>query len=308
VTAPRPVGVPAGLGWWRSQPGGAEWLGRLPRLVAECCAGWDLALGAPFEPATISYVAPVTRADGAPAVLKVNFPEPESEHEAAALAHWDGAGAVRLLASDPARRALLVERCAPGDRLWGVADEARADLQAAAVLRGLWSAPPPPAGRPFRTLAGEARRWADELPARWERHRRPFDRALLDRAVGWIGELLATPDDAQSGAPVLLHQDLHGGNVLRAARGPWLAIDPKPLVGDRAFDLASLLRDRRPELAADPHPARRIRRRVDRLSEALDVDRERMRRWAVVHALAWGMGDDEWFAAIVTCAEWLARA
>ena len=164
------------------------------------------------------------------------------------------------------------------------------------------------AGHPFRTLAGEARRWADELPARWERHARPFDRALLDRAVGWIGELLAS--GAEGGAEVLLHQDLHGGNALRAARGrgDWLAIDPKPLAGERAFDVASLLRDRRPELAADPHPAPRIRRRVDRLSEALDLDRERMRRWAVVHALAWGLGDDEWFADIVACAEWLARA
>ncbi len=296
--------MPAGLDRWRARPDGAAWLARLPRLVTECCARWELVLGAPFEPATISYVAPVTRADGTPAVLKVNFPEPESEHEAAALAHWDGGGAVRLLASDPACRALLVERCTPGDQLWSVADEAQADRQAAAVLRRLWAAPPP-AGHPFRTLAGEARRWADELPARWERHGRPFDRALLGRAVGWIGELLATPDGA---GDVVLHQDLHGGNVLRAARGPWLAIDPKPLAGERAFDVASLLRDRRPELAADPHPARRVRRRVDRLSEALDLDRERMRRWAVVHALAWGLGDDEWFADIVGCAEWLARA
>ena len=305
MTAPRPVRVPAGLLWWRSQPGGADWLARLPRLVAECCAQWDLAPGAPFTPTTISYVASVTRADGTPAVLKVNFPEPESEHEAAALAHWDGAGAVRLLGSDSGRRALLVERCLPGDQLWSVADEAQADVDAAAVLQRLWAAPPPPAGHRFRTLAGEARRWADELPARWERHGRPFDRALLDRAVGWIGELLATSDGR---GDVVLHQDLHGGNVLRAARGPWLAIDPKPLAGERAFDLASLLRDRRPELAADPHPARRVRRRVDRLGEALDVDRERMRRWAVVHALAWGLADDAWFADIVACAEWLARA
>jgi len=305
VTAPGPVRVPAGLRWWRSQPGGEDWLARLPRLVAECCARWDLVPGRPFEPATVSFVAAVTRADGTPAVLKVNFPEPESEHEAAALAHWDGAGAVRLLASDPGRRALLVERCVPGDRLWSVADEAQAEGQAAAVLRRLWAASPPPAGHPFRTLAGEARRWAGELPVRWERHGRPCDRGLLDRAVGWVGELLETPDGA---GDVVLHQDLHGGNVLRAVRGPWLAIDPKPLAGERAFDLASLLRDRRPDLAADPHPARRVRRRVDRLSADLDVDRERMRRWAVVHALAWGLADDEWFADIVACAEWLARA
>jgi len=198
---------------------------------------------------------------------------------------------------------VLVERCLPGTQLWRVVDEERANRFAAEVLRKLWR--PPPERHPFRALAGEARRWAAELPARWERHGRPFDRALLDRAVGWIGELIATPDGR---APVVLHQDLHGGNVLRAERDPWLAIDPKPLVGERAFDAASLLRDRRPELATEPHPVDRMKRRLDQLGEALELDRERMRRWAVVHALAWGMEDDERFDAILQCAVWLDRA
>jgi len=314
------VTVPAGLGWWRTQPGGAAWLERLPRLVADCAAQWELTLGAPFE-ATISWVAPALLPDGTPAVLKVNFPEPESEHEARALEHWAGACAVRLLAHDPGRRALLVERCEPGTPLWALADEAQANTIAAGVLRALW-APPPAADAPFRSLAGEARRWAAELPERWERHGRPVERALLDAAVSWIGELLDSP-----GAPAVLHQDLHGGNVLRAARGrspstaepgraslwgkpggPWLAIDPKPLLGDRELDVASLLRDRRPELAADLAPARRVRRRLDQLCAELDLDRERARRWGVIHALAWGVADDAVFVDIVACAEWLGEA
>jgi streptomycin 6-kinase len=299
------VPVPAGLAWWGRRPDGAAWLARLPDVVAACCAAWDLTPGAPFEPATVSYVARVVRADGGAAVLKVNFPEPESEHEADALAHWAGAGAVRLLEHDPERRALLVERCEPGDRLWGVADEAEADRHAAAVLRALWAAPPPGADHPYRTLAGEARRWARDLPRRWERHGRPFERALVDRAVAWTADLLATPDGH---GDVVVHQDLHGGNVLRAARGPWLAIDPKPLVGERAFDLASLVRDRRADLRADPAPRRRIRARLDRLTAETGLDRERIRRWAVVHALAWGLDDDEWFPDLVACAEWLAAA
>jgi streptomycin 6-kinase len=316
--APR---VPAGLEWWRAQPGGAAWLERLPRLVAECAAEWELTLGAPFERATISWVAPAALPDGTPAILKVSFPEPESEHEAAALAHWAGAGAVRLLRHDPARRALLVERCEPGTTLWALGDEEEANAIAAGVLRALWAAPAAE-GAPFRALAGEARRWAAELPARWERQGRPFERALLDRATGWVGELLDAP-----GPPVVVHQDLHGGNVLRAARepspstagpgqsplggkpgGPWLAIDPKPLLGERAFDVASLLRDRRPELVAEPAPARRVRRRLDQLAAELDVDRERARRWGVVHALAWGVADDAVFPEIVACAGWLAEA
>jgi streptomycin 6-kinase len=228
---------------------------------------------------------------------------------------------VRLLEADRARRALLVERCLPGTPLWQVADEQAANDAAAAVLQRLWR--PPPERHAVRALEDEARRWAAELPGRWERHGRPFERALLDRAVAWIGELLATPDDA----PVVVHQDLHGGNVLRATREPspstpqprlstlrrrpggiWLAIDPKPLVGDRAFDVASLLRDRRGELAADPHPVRRLRRRLDQVSTVLELDRERMRGWAVVHALAWGMDDYERFDDILASAVWLDRA
>jgi len=280
----------------------AAWRERAPGLAAEYATRSDLAVGAPYATHAFSYVAPALRADGTPAVLKLSFPEPESEHEPAALAHWDGAGAVRLLAHDPERRASLVERCVPGDQLWSVADEEAANATAAAVLRQLWR--PPPAAHAFRSLAGEARRWAVELPERWERHGRPLDRLLLDRAVGWIDELLTTPD----GDAVVLHQDFHGGNVLRAQRELYLAIDPKPLVGERAFDAASLLRDRRPELATEPHPVRRMRRRLDQLAAELDLDRERIRRWAVVHALAWGMEDDEWFGDILATAVWLDRA
>jgi streptomycin 6-kinase len=293
-------GPPGALDWWRSQPGGGAWLERLPGLVAECAEHWDLRLGPPFENVTTAYVAPATRPGGAPAVLKVGFPDAESAHEADALAHWDGAGAARLLAHDPGRRALLLERCEPGTELWAVPDETEANAIAADVLRRLWRRPP--ADAPFATLAGEAERWATELPVRWERHGRPFARGLLEAAVAWTAELLAAPGEA-----VVLHQDLHGGNVLRSGR-EWLAIDPKPLLGERAFDVASLLRDRRPALAADPAPARRVRRRLDQLTSDLGLDRERARRWGVVHALAWGMADDAVLPDILACALWLAEA
>jgi streptomycin 6-kinase len=91
------------------------------------------------------------------------------------------------------------------------------------------------------------------------------------------------------GECVVLHQDFHGGNVLQTQRQAWLAIDPKPLVGEREFDTASLLRDRRVELLADAAPSRRLRRRLDLLSGELGLDRERMRGWAIAHALAWGL-------------------
>jgi streptomycin 6-kinase len=291
-----PVTLPRGLEWWRDEPGGGDWLERLPQLVAECVEEWKLTLGAPFEPAHISYVAGVELPDGTPAVLKLNFPEPESEHEAHALAHWEGDGAVLLFAHDPERRALVIERCEPGTQLWAVEDEEEANRIAASVLTRLWRSPPPEHG--FRLLADEAARWAEELPAAWCRLGRPYERHLLDEAVTFLEEAGPTQGEA-----VVVHQDFHGGNVLSAEREPWLAIDPKPLVGEREFDVASLLRDRRQELSHDPGPARTIRRRLDQLASELKLDRERMRGWGIAHALAWD--SDEW---MIACARWLAAA
>jgi streptomycin 6-kinase len=291
-----PVTIPSELEWWRDEPGGAEWLARLPALVDECAEIWSLRVGRPFSGSHVSWVAPVVLPDGTPAVLKVNFPERESEHEADALAHWHGVGAARLYASDPDRRGLVIERCDPGTELWSLPDEGEANMIAARVLRRLWRRVAGNHG--FRLLADAAAHWVEELPERWERLGRPYERSLLDEAVSFLRE--AGPEQ---GEPVLCHQDFHTGNVLRATREPWLAIDPKPLVGEREFDTASLLRDRRWELRADSHPEARIQRRLDLLAAELDLDRERMRGWGIAHALAWDPDED-----LLACARWLAAA
>ncbi|HET9718562.1 MAG TPA: aminoglycoside phosphotransferase family protein [Solirubrobacteraceae bacterium] len=295
--------VPSWLGWWRSVPGGPEWLAALPRLAAECAENWQLRLGAPLPGGNVSLVLEAVRADGSPAVLKLNFPQPESQHETDALELWDGAGAVALYARDDQRRALLIERCLPGSALWEIERERDAYTIAGRVLRRLWR--PAPAGSPFRALSGEAWRWAEELPAEWERLGGPFERRLIDLAVSAVHDLVPS-----QGRAVIVHQDLHGGNILRAEREPWLAIDPKPLIGEPAFDAASLLRDRRRELRRDPAPGRRIRRRLDQLSSELDLDRERVRGWGIVHALAWGISGQtaKVEADMVACARWLADA
>jgi streptomycin 6-kinase len=197
-------------------------------------------------------------------VLKVNLREPETVHEGDALERWNGRGAVRLLAHDRERWALLIERCLPGTQLWELPDEEATEI-AAGVLEQIWI----PADRPFRRLEDEAARWAEELPTR------PLDGALVARAVSFLRE--AGPTQRES---VLLHQDLHGGNVLQSARG-WLAIDAKPLAGEREFDVASLIRDRRPATRAE------MERRLDYLVERLGLDPERTRGWAIAHALAW---------------------
>ena len=256
------MSVPPGLEWWREEPDGFLWIQHLPDIVGECAHQWSLELGEPFHLAHVSYVAPVELSDSTSAVLKINFPEEESEHEADALAHWDGEGAVRLLGRYDERRALLVERCKPGTRLWETRDGDDVTRIVAGVLRRLWKAPP--ANHPFRLLADAAAGWVHELPEGWERLGRPYEEELLEEAIAFLREAGPTQGEA-----VVLHQDLHGGNILRARREPWLAIDPKPLVGEREFDTASFLRDRRWELRNDAParhegapPARPARRRA----------------------------------------------
>jgi streptomycin 6-kinase len=266
----------------------------LPRLIAECAAQWSLQLGTPFD-AHISYVTPATLPNGGSAVLKINFPEEESEREADGLEHWDGDGAARLLAQDPTRRALLLERLEPGTQLWAMADEEKANSIAARVLRRLWR--PPPGNHRFRLLSEMAARWERTIPERWERQGKPFEVELLE----WM------KIDPRPKEQFVLHQDFHGGNVLLSERD-WLAIDPKPLVGEREFDTASLVRDRRPELMKDEDAPARIGRRLDQLSAELGLDRERMRHWAIVHTIAWGIDDGYYDEEHIACARWLADA
>lgn len=275
--------VPAALREvWRHE---AAWLAALPGLAAECAAAWGLELGQPVD-TPHSLVVPA-----GDVVLKLNAPShDEADHEADALAAWAGRGAVRLLARDEERRALLLERCRPGTELWHAGVDERAVV---AVLLERLSIP---AGPPFRSLAGEADRWAEQVPWRWERGGRPFERALLDLAL----DVYRTVDRR---AARLVNQDLHGGNVLRAEREPWLLIDPKPLAGEAELDGVGLLRN-----AAWRGGEAAVRAWLDLLA-GLGRDRGRLRGWGVAHALAWGWDDVRgWLAPDLEAARTIASA
>ena len=201
----------------------------------------------------------------------------EGKYEAAALALWDGYGAVRLLDHDAERRVLLLERCSPGTPLSALDPDDALDVLVGLLAR-LWK----PAGAPFRPLADEAADWIDHLPGEWESAGRPFERSLLDEVVETLNDLSAT-----QGEQVLVHQDLHAGNVLAAEREPWLVIDPKALLGEREFALAPIVRGR--ELG---HSRRDVLHRLDRLTDELGLDRDRARRWTFAHTIAWGFDDN----------------
>lgn len=283
--------VPGYLQWLSARPDGAEWLKQLPALVAACADQWELTLSAPFEDGgQVSYVAPATTPDGTPVVLKVQWPHREADHEAEALRRWGGDGAVRLLAHDPDRYALLLEQARPGIRLAASPPEL-----AVGVIIGLVPRLSVPVTEPFTTLADEAAIWGGELPRKWEQAGRPFEPELVDRALGLLRELAPT-----QGPSVLLHQDLHSDNVLAALREPWLAIDPKPLAGEVEFAVAPLCRD-----YTLGHSPSAVRHRLDRFCGELGLDRERARGWAFAQTVAWAFDENKAIVRHVDTARWL---
>jgi streptomycin 6-kinase len=274
--------------------GGPAWLEALPDLVAAACERWQLTLGPPYPGGCVAYVAPADRRDGTRAVLKVTFVDEETRAEADALRLWDGDGAARLLDADAALGALLLERLEPGTPLLAEPDREAALATGCRLLRRLWRPLPP--GQAFPLVSELVARLADDFPVEQERLGRPLPPMLVDAASA-----LARDFAAGDGRVVVANRDFHLGNVLAAAREPWLAIDPKPLAGEPAFDTGHLVRDALSRETLDRASARRI---VDRVAGELDVDRARVRAWALVRAVddaLWNLGrlseDAAWDAA-----------
>jgi streptomycin 6-kinase len=248
-----------------------KWLERLPQVIGELQARWSLSLGAPFDGSEVScaWVAPAVRTDGSGAVLKLGMPHMEGVHELQALHFWDGDPAVRLLEADTDLNAMLLERCEPGTVLREV-PEAEQDVVMAGLLRRLWRRPAP--AHPFRPLSLMIAYWADETRAtasEWD------DAGLVDEGLRLFDELSRpSPDD------VLLATDLHAGNVLRAQREPWLVIDPKPFIGDRAYDATQHLFNCRERVVRAPVAT------IRRFADLLEVDHERVRLWMFARAAA----------------------
>lgn len=263
---------------------GQAWLEQLPALLAEIAGEWSLSIGKHFPNLGYNYVAPALRADGVATVLKVTpFRPHDVARESAALRTYGGRGAVALLAVDQTRGAMLLERATPGTMLrsLAMADDEEGTRIAALVLRDLWQ--PVPATHPFRLLEERAAELS-ALRVRYDGGTGPLAEALVTLAEVYFAELLATTERR-----VVLHGDLHYENILAAERAPWLAIDPKGLVGDPAYEPSTLMYNPMPDFPSNPDAPRLLRRRLDVLTEVLGCERVRLRRWAVAQAVlsAW---------------------
>ena len=249
----------------------AAWLDRLPDTLRNLEGEWSLTLGAPFDGEDVScaWVAPAKLADGSSAVLKVGMPHMEADHELEGLRFWNGDPTVRVIRADDRTGAMLLERCEPGTPLRALPESGQ-DVVIAGLLRRLWRSPP--ASHPFRPLSALMEFWSEETLVGIEQWP---DAGLVREGLRLFKELPHT-------APreVLLATDLHAGNVLRAAREPWLVIDPKPFIGDPAYDATQHLFNCDVRLSADPDGI------IRRIADLLEVDHERVRLWTFARAAA----------------------
>jgi streptomycin 6-kinase len=254
-------------------PGQRRWLRTLPDLVEKYEQRWEVTTGSPFRSGTVSWAAPARTRDGQPVVLKITWPHPEAAGEAAGLRTWAGSGAVHLHESDADDFALLIERCEPGDTLLSSPLPARQALtQAAQVLARLWE--PAADTAAVEPLEAMMRQWAAEGRESWEKVRPDFDPGLVEAGLGLLGSLPRTATRT-----VVLHGDFNPGNVLRARREPWLAIDPKPMTGDPAFDPEPMLSQIDPP-SRKPDPAAALAERYDLVVDIVGIPAERMLAWA----------------------------
>jgi streptomycin 6-kinase len=288
-------------------PQWAAWVDSLPATVVQALRQWQIRPDGRPNYGHCSLVIPVRTADGSAAMLKVGFPEEESEHEHLALRRWGGQGAVRLLGADPHRQVLLLERLAAVD-LTGVPE-----AQACAVVAGLYRALHVPALPALRPLSFFVDRWTAELTAL--PRSAPIPHRLVEQAVALGRDLVAdraVPDR-------VIHTDLHYGNVLAGhgsdGQRQWLAIDPKPVNGDPHYEIAPMLWNRWDEICRPDRPhdhggevREGVRRRLWTLVDASGFDDDRARAWVLVrmmHNAMWAAqaSDRSWLTLCITIAK-----
>ena len=267
-------------------PSGADWSARLPRLLADVVDDWGLEPLGTGRTGWTSVVVPVRR-DGEQLALKLVWPHIEARDEPLALRHWDGRGAVRLVAADPGRGVLLLEALDPTHDL-GCVDVDTACATTGELLRLLHV--PAPAG--LRRLSTFAR---DQL-ARLESPDGALPRRMLERTAALVRDLTADPRcDA-----TLVHTDLHYRNVLASLPGSgrpdWLAIDPHAMAGHPGFEVQPLLRNRTDELGTGSSFRWLVRRRLEVVCEAAGIDEDEALAWSYVHTAmeaGWAAADGD---------------
>jgi len=250
---------------------GELWLQELPSFLAEMEKKLNIHLKQPFPNLTYNYVAPAFDKNDQPLVFKCGMPNKHLNSEIAALNFYAGKGAVNLINADAQQGWMLLEKCEPGTTLANMKNDDKATEIAITLMQQLWRVPKEQAK--FQSVT----QWLEALnnvPPH------PIPAKMLENARLLAKQLLTSQSE-----PVLLHGDLHHENILQTTRAPWLAIDPKGVIGEREFEIGALLRNPYSFIDNNPNLAKQSARRLSIISEITGFDRERLRLWAFVQAV-----------------------
>ena len=267
---------------------GVAWLAKLPELIEKTAVKWNLTVQGPVDNLSYNYVAHVTQADGTPAVLKAGVPSRELFTEIDTLQIYQGDGMVRMLAVDRDNAVFLLDQISPGLELSKLADDDKATRVVCSIIQALRR--PAPVEHQFPTLAQWARTFAsykEEFP----NESGPLRLHHVNKAEAYFEELNASSEDV-----VLLHGDLHHYNILQGENGQWIAIDPKGVIGDYAFEIARFLHNPYPQFLTEADLAKQIDRRVSIVCDMLGFDRQKVLIWGfcdTMLSLAWSVEDGD---------------
>ena len=254
---------------------GRRWLASLPGLIDQVCASWELGTPTFIDAdGSCSWIGQATRQTGEKLVIKIGMPHMESRDEAAGLALWNRASkatTVTLYEYDTTANAMLLEPCIPGVSLRTIPEDQQ-DVIVCQSLEQLWAVDSNDA------LASGVRDLDDMLKF-WgacarERHTNSPYREQVEKGCDVFQRMLESTT-----VKCLLATDLHAGNILSATRSSWLVIDPKPFLGDPAYDLTQHILNCQERLFTDPVSL------VQRVATLSGCDAGRVAHWLAARLL-----------------------
>lgn len=266
------------LGAFREE--GRLWIESLPQIIGEIEENWSVKIKKePFQNLSYHYVAPCVCADGSEAVVKIGFPGEARNisNEVKTLRFIGGEGLVKLLRFDEKHFAMLLEKLTPGENLKTICGED--DLKAVDIAIDAMRKfrRKPPANHDFPLLE----KWFEGFSKAEEIN---FAPTLVKKARTFFEEL-----NSKSNSTILLHGDFHHENILSATREPFLAIDPKGIVGCAAYDFTVFLINHANWLAGKSDFQKRLNNAVEKFSDAFEIEPRDLRKWTFTQTVlsAW---------------------
>jgi streptomycin 6-kinase len=262
---------------------GEQWINELPQIIWQLEKLWSIDVGDPFPSIEFNYVAVATTSKGEATVVKIGPPFDDTEifSEAVWLRSMKGAGAIRLLAEDRSRRAILIERAIPGKHLAELfsGNELEAIEPAIDVLRRII--------RIHNGAMSEVIDLDDWFDGLRRSSKSAFPRDYTVKALDFYDRLRRVDR-------FYLHGDFHPGNIVSASRSPYLAIDPKGIVGPVGYDIAVFLNNFHWWQETRTDVKDRLAIAVKSFADAFDVDPIELRQWAFAQMVlgAWWTFDE----------------